>query len=91
MWIRTGILCASRTQVKIGLTVAIHANVDVVAELRQQVRHVAVDRRKNARALKIHLRLAELGFDLRDARLGAQALRIQRRDLSLHESQVFQC
>jgi hypothetical protein len=52
-----------------------YAHVDVVAELRQQVRHVAVDRGKKARAPKIHLRLVELGPGLRDARLGAQALR----------------
>ena len=35
--------------------------------------------------------MAELGLGLLEARLGAQALRLQRRDLPLYESQVFQC
>ena len=60
----------------------------IVAELRQQVRHVAVDGRDNARALEIHLRLAELGFGLRNTRLGAHALRLQRLDLPLRQIEV---
>jgi hypothetical protein len=44
----------------------VHADIDVVAELRQQVHHIAVDRRENARALEIHLCLVELGFGLRE-------------------------
>jgi hypothetical protein len=43
---------------------------------KEQVRYVAVDRGENARALEIHLRLAELSVGLRETRLGAHALRL---------------
>ena len=35
----------------------VHADIDVVAKLRQQVGHIAVNRRKNARALEVYPRL----------------------------------
>jgi len=38
--------------------------------LRQQVRHIAVDRGENARATEIHLRLAKLGVGLHEGGVG---------------------
>ena len=54
---------------------SVHPNIHVVADLRQQVGHVAVNRRENARAPEIDLRLVKLCLGLRERCLGAQALR----------------
>ena len=61
----------------------------VVTKLRQQVRHITVDRSENARAFEVHLRLVKLGFGLRETRLGTQALRFQRLDLPQRLIEVF--
>jgi hypothetical protein len=50
----------------------VHADIDEVAELRQQVRHVAVDPGDDACALQVHLRLMKLSRGLRKRSLGAE-------------------
>src|SRR6202040_2637390 len=45
-------------------------------------------RGENACTLKVHLRLAELGFGLREGCLGAHMLRLQRFDLPLCKCEV---
>src|SRR5215469_6459829 len=64
------------------------SDIGVIAELREQVGHPAVDRRANLRALEVDAGLVALGVGLRQARLGAGALRVQRIDLPLRELQV---
>src|SRR5215813_249578 len=59
----------------------VHARIDEVTKLRQQVCHVAVDGRENTGAFEVHLRLIELGTGLRKGCLGALALRLERFDL----------
>src|SRR5215471_6797837 len=63
-------------------------DIGVVAELREQVGHPAVDRRVDLRALEVDAGLVALGVGLRQARLSAGALRVQRVDLPLRELQV---
>src|SRR5262249_16159365 len=63
-------------------------DIGVVAELREQVGHPAVDRRADLRALEVDAGLVALGVGLRQARLGAGVLRVQRIDLPLRELQV---
>src|SRR5262249_43758042 len=58
-------------------------DIGVVAELREQVGHPAVDRRADLRALEVDAGLVALGVGLRQVRLGAGALRVQSFDLPL--------
>src|SRR5262249_42927596 len=67
----------------------VHARIDEVAKLRQQVCHVAVDGRENAGAFEVHLRLTELGPGLRKGCLGTLPLSLERFDLPLRQIVVF--
>src|SRR5262249_21253084 len=68
----------------------VHARIDEVAKLRQQVGHEAVDGRENTGAFEVHLRLTELGPGLRKGCLGALALGLERFDLPFRQIVVFQ-